>query len=455
MVSLVDPGMSDAHPASRTGSQPTPLGTRRLFVLLAVFWSNASGYAFFAYFPYWLDLGGFSAAHVAFISVFQPLGVAAFSSVFGRASDRTGNRKAFVVGGLCLQLGTYVLLMLPQPLWLYCLWMGQLGTSYALRVPALTAHYADLAEARANHASQDYRHDPVRTGHVRGTQLSPINVLTSTGWATGAALSGLLIDGLGPGILPPFLVLTTGLGLASAVLLDRSAPALPVPSPNSLAGLVDEPACPAGQADESLPPPTSDAKPTEASRTLAHPEKQREPVKRVFFASLFLRHFGLIPILQILVLIIADAGIPPGFSGIIIALNPIGQIAAMHVMGRVIDKPRVSERHVIATGFALTAGTLTLYAIGARAGSPGAFVAAQLCLALAWGCIQTGSYAYVVNRAPEARAKYMGHRDAVLQSAKLSALQVYALVFLAVPYVAVLPFTVFFPLAAVACALFL
>ena len=135
-----------------------------------------------------------------------------------------------------------------------------------------------------------------------------------------------------------------------------------------------------------------------------------------------------------------------GVAGIIIALNPIFQIIAMIVNGRIIDYPKISERMLLAVGFVLSALTLICYAIGSNKGSIFIFILGQVCLGFAWGCIYTGSNKYIVNRAPMDRAFYTGIWITNLQVAKIISYQVFAFLWIIFSPVAVLPYAILFPI---------
>ncbi|GAH16263.1 unnamed protein product, partial [marine sediment metagenome] len=136
--------------------------------------------------------------------------------------------------------------------------------------------------------------------------------------------------------------------------------------------------------------------------------KPKAKVKSLLFISVFIRQFALIPFLQIISLLLTDAGIPIGLVGIVIAINPILQVVAMIVNGRMIDNPKISVKLMLAVGFILSSLTLLFYSLGSATGSIIYFILGQICLGFAWGSISTGALKYIVNRAPMDRALYMG-----------------------------------------------
>jgi len=154
----------------------------------------------------------------------------------------------------------------------------------------------------------------------------------------------------------------------------------------------------------------------------------------------------LIPFLQILSIIITDTGFSTSTAGLIIALNPILQIVAMLVNGKMIDNPKISEKLMMAIGFILSALTLLCYAGGTMTSNIVFFIFGQIFLGFGWGCIYTGAVKYIINRAPKDRAFYMGIWITDLQIAKIISYQAFAFLWLVFSYTLVLPFAAIFPI---------
>ncbi|HDZ18861.1 MAG TPA: MFS transporter, partial [archaeon] len=152
---------------------------------------------------------------------------------------------------------------------------------------------------------------------------------------------------------------------------------------------------------------------------------------------------------QIISILLIDAGISVELAGIVIAINPISQIVAMVINGRIIDKPKISERWMLMVGFVLSSLTLLCYAGGSVTGDIIFFIIGQICLGFAWGCIYTGALKYIVNRAPMDRAFYMGIWIGNLQVAKIFSYQIFALLWIIYSPVLVLPFAALIPLLGV------
>lgn len=394
----------------------------KILLVLAVFFAGIAGYAYFAFLPLFLDSKGFSAGEIIFIMTWMGVGMAIFSWIFGRASDKSGHRKLFFLLGLISQVIVLSLLNLNDHLIYYCVLNFFRGLILGMRMPASNALFAEIVEK-----SNEKKEMDIISGNleISGTQLSLLSTTKSTGWATGVLLSSLTITLFGVDSIIFFLVTMTSISLLFALPIQDVKKEDQVVIENQV---IEEDNI---QKDVKL----------ENKKN-----KKRAKVKPILFASVFFRQFGLIAFLQILSIILRDAGIPVGVTGIIIALNPIFQIIAMVVNGRIIDYPRISERMMIAVGLVLSSLTLLCYAIGSVTDSIFIFVLGQVFLGFAWGCIFTGGNKYIVNRAPMDRAFYTGIWMTNLQVAKITSYQVFAFLWLIFSPTMVLPYAALIPL---------
>ncbi|MFX1325673.1 MAG: MFS transporter, partial [Promethearchaeota archaeon] len=257
------------------------------------------------------------------------------------------------------------------------------------------------------------------TYEVSGTQLSILSTTKSSGWATGVLISSFIITILGENSLILFLAIMTAMSLCFAI-----------------------PVRDVKREDLIL----TDSQVEKKNQEFADKKRSRAKVKSLLFISVFCRQFGLIPFIQMIGILLKTAEILPGLVGIVIALNPIFQAIAMVIMGRLIDKPKISERVMLAVGFGLSALTLTLYAVGMVTGSIFSFVSAQVSLGFSWGCISTGAIKYIVNRAPRDRAFYMGIWMTDLQIAKITSYLAFTFLWLIYTPAMVLPFVIIAPI---------
>ncbi|GAB4318958.1 MAG: MFS transporter [Promethearchaeota archaeon] len=420
-------------------SSATGGGDNRLLLAWVEFVANVAGYAYFAYLPLFMSNLGLSPSEVTFSMTWMTVGVI-FSFLFGKASDRTGRRKPFVVAGLLLQVLVFAVLGLGTSVAFFSVVNLLRGFSLALRGPATNAYFSDVLEERNVRQLGDC---PPQSTEIRGTQLSLLTTTTSAGWAIGAAASGVLVERFGGAGLSWFLL---AFGLAAAVssaFLRDAGWRLP---PGGLEGGPDgNPASGTGAVGDVV---------TGGDGFQAR--NGRGAVNKLVYAGFFIRHFGLIVHLQILVVILADAGISPSVAGTIVALNPLGQVVGMVLVGRLVDHPRVSEKATMGVGYLLSAATLASYALGVSAKTAWPFVAGQLFLSFGYACIATGANKYISNRTtPVDRARHMGYRDAAFQGSKLVAYPAFAALWTTYAYAQVLPFAVAFPLAAAVLVVFL
>ncbi|MCK4383625.1 MAG: MFS transporter [Candidatus Lokiarchaeota archaeon] len=390
----------------------------------AIFFAGIAGYSYFAFLPLFLNSKGFSAGEITFILTWMGVGMAIFSWFFGRLSDKTGNRKLFLIIGLFFQVIVFSLINLNNNIIFYCILNFFRGLFLGIRMPASNALFAEIVE---NKNKKNVININSGTPEISGTQLSLLSTIKSTGWAIGVLSSSLIISIFGISSLIPFLIIITLISLLTALPVRDVKKVSIINEGNNqridekdifnknLVGTVEEP-------------------------------KVKAKVKSLLFICVFFRQFGIIPFLQIISLLLTDAGIPIGLAGVVIALNPILQVAAMLVNGRLIDNPKISEKLMLATGFVLSSLTLLCFAGGTATGNILYFILGEICLGFSWGCIYTGALKYIVNRAPMDRALYMGIWITNLQVAKIISYQVFAFLWIIFTPVAVLPYAVLIPL---------
>jgi len=378
-------------------------------LIFSVFFAGISGYAYFAFLPYYLASTsiGFSAGQITFVFTFMGVGMAISSWFFGRISDKTGRRKIFFISALFLQIIIFLLLNLNNHIVYHCILNLFRGALLGMRMPASNALFADIVEKSNEKKEMDVT---LGTIEVSGTQLSLLSATKSTGWAIGVLGSSFVIAEFGVESLILFLIITTAISLIFAI---------PVRDIKKGDNIIKESEIELINEEQSV---------QELKKENQESKRKRAKIKPLLFICVFFRQFGLIPFLQIISIILTDSGIPIGLAGVVIALNPIFQVVAMVINGRIIDNPKISEKILLAVGFILST---------------------QLCLGFAWGCIYTGAAKYIVNRAPMDRAFYMGIWITDLQIAKIISFQVFAFLWIVVfndSAALSLPFAAIFPL---------
>lgn len=373
------------------------------FLVLAIFFAGIAGYAYFAFMPLYLDNIGFSDADILVIMLFMGLGIALSSSYFGKLSDRIGKRKIFFVFGISIQILVFFLIPLNNHITYFCILNLIRGLALGMRMPPTNALFADLVELSN---SKDESKGDTSGSEISGTQLSFLSATKSTGWAIGVLLSGWIVDVFGIESLILFLVIMTGISLMF------SLPVKDIQLKDHIQIKNEE-----IEEDENLEMGENSSPKIEMDG-----KKSVKPkVKTLLFVSIFFRHFALIPIMQIISIILTDAMVPDDLIGIIIAINPISQIIAMIVVGRIIDNPKITEKIILAIGYGLSSIVLMAYFGGVVTEMIGFFVVAQICLGVAWGFIFTGANKYIVNRAHKDRAQYLGKFTFTLQFSKILA----------------------------------
>lgn len=395
-------------------------------IIVSILLSSLAGYAYFAFLPLFLNSQGFSAGEIIFIMTWMGLGIAIFSWFFGRMSDKKGRRKIFFIIALCFQIIVLLLFNLNNDLIYYCFLNFLRGLFLGMRIPTSNALFTDIVE-KSNKKNEI--NVSIGAPEITGAQLSLLSTTKSTGWAIGVLLSGSVISIFGIDSLIFFLLITTTISLIFA---------LPVQDINNGELVIIEASSEAYMSEQDQI--------HEPERRSNNGVRSRLKIKFILFISVFFRQFGLIPFLQILSIILIDTGVSVELAGIIIAINPIFQVVAMVVNGRLIDRPKISERMMLVVGFGLSSLTLLFYAGGSSTGNILFFIFGQICLGFSWGCIYTGALKYIVNRAPMDRAYYMGIWMGNLQVAKIISYQVFAFLWIIYSPALVLPFAAIIPL---------
>jgi MFS family permease len=346
-----------------------------------------------------------------------------FSWFFGRISDRTGRRKLFFISALFLQIIVFLLLNLNTHIIYHCILNFSRGYLLGMRMPASNALFAEIVEKSNEKKEMDVT---LGTIEVSGTQLSLLSATKSTGWSIGVLGSSFVITVFGVESLILFLIVTTAISLIFAIPVQD----------------IKKGVTPKNEYFEE------ELSIQEFEKGDPQSKRKRAKVRSLLFITVFFRQFGLIPFLQIISLLLTGAGIPIGLAGVVIALNPMLQVVAMVINGRIIDNPNISEKILLAFGFILSALTLFCYTGGSATGNIFLFILGQICLGFGWGCIYTGAVKYIVNRAPRDRAFYMGIWITDLQIAKIISYQVFAFLWiiffnnspaLSLPYAAIFP----------------
>ncbi|MHA1193598.1 MAG: MFS transporter [Promethearchaeota archaeon] len=397
----------------------------KISLSLSIMFAGLAGYSFFAFFPIYLSNQTFSEGEITFIMTFLGIGIVAFSSYFGKISDVTRKRKVFLIGGLIGQLCIFFILMISgiNDLFFYCLLTFLRGVSLAARIPASNALFADIVEK--NHNQVVINSEIIET-EVSGRQLSLLNTIKSTGWALGLIFSNLFMNLFGTESLIQFLIISTIISLLFALFVNDTKEYSEIIHENII-------------KKEIITGNLSNSKKIGESH---------EKVNNILFLCIFLRQFGVLPFLQILALILLDAEINPLLIGIIVAINPLFQIFTMFVLGRLIDKAKITERLILSIGFSLTSISLILYMMGQLYSSALFFIIGQINLAFAWGCIQTGANKYIVNKVPRERAKFLGYFLTSMQVAKIISYLIFALLLAFFSYQLMFPFAALIPLIA-------
>ncbi len=396
-------------------------------LIISIFFASLAGYSYFAFLPFWLNNSkGFSKPEITLMMMFMGVGMAIFSWFFGKISDKTGHRKLFFIMGLFFQVILLALFYLYTHIIYYCILNFFRGFLLGMRMPASSALFAEIVEKKN-------LNDEINVNNgipeISGTQLSLLSATKSAGWTIGVLLSSSIINIFGVDSLILFLVIITIISLIFALPIKDVKKEDILSNESEIESVWEE-----GLINDKKKKNIKDV-------------RKGGKIKSILFVSVFFRQFGVIAFLQMLsILLIEDAGMPIPVAGVLIALNPLFQVVAMIVNGKVIDNPRISERTMLGSGFVLSALTLFCYAGGFATGSIVLFVIGQVSLGFSWGCVYTGGFKYIVNRAPQDRAFYMGIWITNLQVAKISSYLVFAFLWITFTPIGILPYAALIPL---------
>ena len=195
-------------------SETPNLIINKISLTAAIFFAGIAGYSYFAFLPLFLNSKGFSAGEITFILTWMGVGMAIFSWFFGRLSDKTGNRKLFLIIGLFFQVIVFSLINLNNNIIFHCILNFFRGLFLGIRMPASNALFAEIVE---NKNKKNVININSGTPEISGTQLSLLSTIKSTGWAIGVLSSSLIISIFGVSSLIPFLIIVTIISLLTAL----------------------------------------------------------------------------------------------------------------------------------------------------------------------------------------------------------------------------------------------
>lgn len=294
------------------------------------------------------------------------LGLTVFSPVAGAVADVTGRRRAVLLGTAVLSTVAILPLTVVEGVWGPLALRGAFAVFAAGFLPVMLA----IVSERGGSAG-------------RGESLGFFNSAQALGFTAAQLLAGVLLGLVAPWALYLFVAAVSAVVVLAALLVEDPTPAASATRAELTAEVRD--------------------------RLLPAPENRghlRRNGLGWLYAATLARNVTVLGISALLpVYLLSEVGVSEFVMGLLLAINPAGQVAFMYLFGRVADGR--GRKPLIVAGMAgagvhalLMAGAVLPGALSARAvvAAAGLFV-----LAAAFSAETTGSYAFIGDVAPAAR----------------------------------------------------
>ncbi len=141
------------------GSENQNTSFSKISLIGAIFFAGIAGYSYFAFLPLFLNSKGFSVGEITFIMTWMGVGIAIFSWLFGRLSDRTGHRKLFVIIALISQVIIFSLINFNDHIAYHCVLNFLRGLFLGMRMPASNALFTEIVEKKVKIQPIDLSND--------------------------------------------------------------------------------------------------------------------------------------------------------------------------------------------------------------------------------------------------------------------------------------------------------
>lgn len=294
------------------------------------------------------------------------LGLLLFSPLWGAASDASGRRKVFLMGSILTAALVFPLFTL---------------TSSPYAVIALRFLFAALASAFPPVALAAMSAHSASAN--RGQRIAPYHVSRGIGFLFGWGGAGIVLDLLGFRLT--FYVLAA-VGVVGFLVATRIT-GIDTPEPVTLREVWRN-------ARERWVPSWQDA----ALHVRGLP---------YLYAGIFLRKMGMIGLFSLIVVYaVHELGFSRSLTGLLLALNPVGQLLAIELFSILAD--RTGRRRVFVLGFLASIPVPLLLIV---AGNPLIFGITYLLVGLSFAAILAGTTTFIGDVAPDDRqGEFMGIR---------------------------------------------
>ncbi|MFX1375475.1 MAG: MFS transporter [Promethearchaeota archaeon] len=327
-----------------------------ILILFSILVLSTSSIGMVTYMPKYLEFFGTKRSLIQLIMTIFPLTLFVFPPILGKCSDKFQNRIFFVLLGAIGVTLFLIILIFTSNLFLVVLFSfiyGFFGASYRI----IFTLYSELVR-------NDQRY------------ISIYNALSTGGWFLGSFLGGVFIDIYSVENIFLFLSMISLINLVIVIFIKENRPIIINHYQNSIKEVSDE-------------------------------VKEEKKISNSIYYGLFLRSFGLKPIVTALSLIMGPHLTSGTVIGFLIGLNFLIQVGLMVLMGHIITEK--NDKLILMFGYLFSAIAALGYIF---ANDFFGFMIAQIFVAFSYSMLWSASVIHITkNSTPLNKGIYMGHAN--------------------------------------------
>jgi len=378
------------------------IGPKRnvVLILLSALAYGTAGMALIYYLPrYLLDLG-YDLSTIQFVTTLFPFTFIFMPPLLGKISDKIQNRFLFVIIGTVGISFFFILLMFSTNLIFITVILILYGVCGSFSRLIFTL-YQELVENSSKFVTY-------------------YNAVMVMGWFLGAQFGGIFIDIYGTTQIFSFLVIISLVNILFVSFIRENR--------------------------EMILKYNESSKVDNITEKNSNENDNIEPISKSIYYALFLRHFGVRPIITILAVLISFHLSSDTQIGFLLGINPLLQFFLMLLTGKIITKE--NQKYIIIIGFFLSSTAIFGYFLATDFYG---FLLDQIMIsfsfALFWNAIQI----YIAQKTnPRNKGKYLGYANSSFFSGGFSGGLFFSLLLLFNPnYYSFIWIMIFFPLISV------
>lgn len=327
-----------------------------ILILFSILVLNTAGIGLVIYLPKYLEYLGVEKPVIQLIMTIFPLALFVFPPLLGKFSDKIQNRILFIIIGAFGVVLSLVLFLFTQNLFLIViisLLYGFFGAAFRI----IFTLYAELVD-------NDVKY------------ISYYNAVSTGGWFLGSQLGGIFIDVYGIQNIFLLLIIFSTISLGSVFFIRENRTLIL----NHYEYITDE-----HNTDIN------------GVKTIS---------VSVYF-GLFLRNFGIKPIMVVLSIIMSFHISSTTQVGFLIGLNFLIQVALMLLIGRIITEK--NEKSILILGYLCSMIAIIGYIIS---NSFFSFLISQIFIAFSFSMFWSATVMYIAqNSTPKNKGRYMGYAN--------------------------------------------